>query len=345
MAADAVSDIDAMRLRNPVWPAPAKLNLMLHITGRRADGYHELQTVFQFLDLCDEVQFNISGDGRIRRLTGLADIPVEDDLVVRSARALQQASGTTRGVDILLDKRIPAGAGLGGGSSDAATTLHALNRLWKLDFDIDRLADIGLGLGADVPVFVRGFAAFAEGIDTGTDENKPHLLVMGTLGKAFGSFGAFVAGSGEWIETLIQHARTYIYTTALPPAQAAVSLAALDIVRNEPWRREHLSGLIRRFRSGCHERGIRLMPSATPIQPVLIGDNQRAIGIADHLRTHGILAFAIRQPTVAAGIPMILTSLLNAPPIMPVNGCGNGVGTGGPGGAGTITMCVSVAII
>jgi 4-diphosphocytidyl-2-C-methyl-D-erythritol kinase len=153
-----------MNTHNACWPAPAKLNLMLHITGRRADGYHELQTVFQFLDLCDELQFQISADGQIDRAEGLTSINAEDDLVVRSARALQQKTGTEQGVNIRVRKRIPAGAGLGGGSSDAATTLHALNRLWQLDLDVDQLADIGLGLGADVPVFVHGFAAFAEGI-------------------------------------------------------------------------------------------------------------------------------------------------------------------------------------
>ena len=153
-----------MSQRSPAWPAPAKVNLMLHITGRRKDGYHELQTVFQFLDLCDELQFKTNTDGRITRQEGPPDISSEDDLVVRSARTLQRESGSTLGVDIWLRKRIPAGAGLGGGSSDAATTLHALNRLWKLELDVDRLAVIGLTLGADVPVFVRGFAAFAEGI-------------------------------------------------------------------------------------------------------------------------------------------------------------------------------------
>jgi len=153
-----------MNERESAWPAPAKLNLMLHITGRRANGYHELQTVFQFLDLCDELQFKATTDGRVRRVAGPQDISDEDDLVVRSARALQQATGTAQGVEIRLNKCIPAGAGLGGGSSDAATTLHALNRLWTLDLDVDQLAGIGLELGADVPVFVRGFAAFAEGI-------------------------------------------------------------------------------------------------------------------------------------------------------------------------------------
>jgi len=146
------------------WPAPAKLNLMLHITGRRADGYHELQTVFQFLDLFDELQFETTSDGQINRIQGPPMINAEDDLVVRSARVLQQKSGTAQGVNIRVKKRIPVGAGLGGGSSDAATTLHALNRLWQLDLDVAQLADTGLSLGADVPVFVHGFAAFAEGI-------------------------------------------------------------------------------------------------------------------------------------------------------------------------------------
>ena len=147
-----------------VWPAPAKLNLLLHITGRRADGYHELQTVFQFVELCDALTFRANEDGRVRRLSGSVEISPEDDLVVRSARALKSATGTPLGVEIRVTKRIPAGAGLGGGSSDAATTLHALNKLWKLALDVDRLAAIGLTLGADVPVFVCGFAAFAEGV-------------------------------------------------------------------------------------------------------------------------------------------------------------------------------------
>jgi 4-diphosphocytidyl-2-C-methyl-D-erythritol kinase len=147
-----------------IWPAPAKLNLMLHITGRREDGYHQLQTVFQFVDLCDQLQFEITPDGQISRSKGPANISAEDDLVVRSAGVLQQVTGTEQGARISVSKQIPLGAGLGGGSSDAATTLHALNRLWKLNLSIDQLAEIGLGLGADVPVFVRGFAAFAEGI-------------------------------------------------------------------------------------------------------------------------------------------------------------------------------------
>jgi 4-diphosphocytidyl-2-C-methyl-D-erythritol kinase len=147
-----------------IWPAPAKLNLMLHITGRREDGYHQLQTVFQFVDLCDQLQFEITSNAQIIRSMGPANISAEDDLVVRSAGVLQQVTATGHGARISVNKHIPIGAGLGGGSSDAATTLHALNALWKLNLNIDQLAEIGLGLGADVPVFVRGFAAFAEGI-------------------------------------------------------------------------------------------------------------------------------------------------------------------------------------
>jgi 4-diphosphocytidyl-2-C-methyl-D-erythritol kinase len=148
----------------PAWPAPAKLNLFLHVTGRRADGYHELQTVFQFLDYGDELRFAPRDDGVLRRVNAVAGVPPERDLCLRAARALQQHAGCARGCDIHVDKRLPLGGGLGGGSSDAATTLVALNRLWQLDLAEDALAELGLSLGADVPVFVRGLAAWAEGI-------------------------------------------------------------------------------------------------------------------------------------------------------------------------------------
>lgn len=147
-----------------IWPAPAKLNLFLHITGQRSDGYHELQTVFQFLDYCDELRFTLCGDGQIERQTALAGVPAEQDLIVRAARLLQQETGTGRGVRIALNKRLPMGGGLGGGSSDAATTLVALNLLWGCGLSDDALAELGLRLGADVPVFVRGRAAWAEGV-------------------------------------------------------------------------------------------------------------------------------------------------------------------------------------
>jgi 4-diphosphocytidyl-2-C-methyl-D-erythritol kinase len=146
------------------WPAPAKLNLFLHVTGRRDDGYHQLQTVFQFLEYGDSVFISPRGDGRIVRADDLPGIPAEDDLALRAARLIQRASGCDLGADIRIDKRIPMGAGLGGGSSDAATTLVALNRLWNLGFTPDELAQLGLTIGADVPVFVRGHAAWAEGI-------------------------------------------------------------------------------------------------------------------------------------------------------------------------------------
>ncbi len=145
-------------------PAPAKLNLMLHILGRRADGYHELQTLFQFLDHGDELTFTLREDGRIRLVTDLPGVTHDDNLIVRAARLLQARSGCPLGADIELSKRLPMGGGIGGGSSDAATTLLGLDFLWQTRLGEDRLAELGLSLGADVPVFVRGRAAFAEGV-------------------------------------------------------------------------------------------------------------------------------------------------------------------------------------
>jgi 4-diphosphocytidyl-2-C-methyl-D-erythritol kinase len=155
----------ALKQQNPqAWPAPAKLNLFLHIVGRRPDGYHELQTCFQFVDLCDEVTIEVRADGRIRRTADLPGVAEDADLCVRAARLLQSAAGTPLGADISVLKRIPLGGGLGGGSSDAATCLVALNHLWQLHFTPEQLATLGLKLGADVPVFVRGRAAWAEGV-------------------------------------------------------------------------------------------------------------------------------------------------------------------------------------
>ena len=146
------------------WPAPAKINHFLHVTGRRADGYHLLQTVFQFLDLVDELSITASADGRIRCRRNYQQVEEQDDLVVRAAKLLQKLGGSTCGADIRVDKKIPIGGGLGGGSSDAATTLVALNCLWDTGLTTDQLAEAGLTLGADVPVFVRGFAAWGEGV-------------------------------------------------------------------------------------------------------------------------------------------------------------------------------------
>jgi len=151
------------------WPAPAKLNLFLHVLGRRPDGYHRLQTLFQFVDLCDELEIVPRDDGRLVRKAGPAEVPASEDLALRAAEALRSAAAERAegadalGADISLHKRIPLQAGLGGGSSDAATTLVALNRLWGLGFAPEDLARLGLRLGADVPVFVLGRAAWGEG--------------------------------------------------------------------------------------------------------------------------------------------------------------------------------------
>ena len=152
------------------WPAPAKLNLFLYITGRRADGYHNLQTLFQFLDHGDTLEITPDSSGNITLLTPLAGVADDDNLIVRAARMLQQAAAArgslpeNAGAQIALEKRLPMGGGLGGGSSDAATVLVALNHLWQTGLSVDELATIGVKLGADVPVFVRGHAAFAEGV-------------------------------------------------------------------------------------------------------------------------------------------------------------------------------------
>lgn len=166
---------------NQRWPAPAKLNLFLQITGRRDDGYHLLQTAFQFLSIADELEFRLRDDGVIHRVNEIKGISEDDDLCVRAARLLQSHTGTRQGADIILHKRLPAGGGVGGGSSDAATTLVALNHLWHTGLDPDALADLGLQLGADVPVFVRGHAAFAEGVGeklTPMDFPEPWYLVV-----------------------------------------------------------------------------------------------------------------------------------------------------------------------
>lgn len=154
-------------------PAPAKLNLFLHVVGRRPDGYHLLQTLFRFIDLNDTIHFRVRDDGQVRRVNRVEGVPEEQDLVVRAACLLQQETGCTLGADISIEKHIPMGGGLGGGSSDAATTLLALNRLWGLGLPRERLMQLGLSLGADVPVFVFGENAFAEGVG---EQLQPYAL-------------------------------------------------------------------------------------------------------------------------------------------------------------------------
>jgi len=155
------------------WPAPAKLNLFLHVVGRRTDGYHLLQTVFQFLDYSDQLDFSVRTDGQLLRQSNYSNIEPENDLVVRAAKALQTETSCDLGAEITVRKQLPMGGGLGGGSSNAATTLVALNQIWSLGLSTGRLAKIGLTLGADVPVFVRGHAAWAEGVGELLTEIEP----------------------------------------------------------------------------------------------------------------------------------------------------------------------------
>ncbi len=186
-----------------VWPAPAKLNLFLRITGRREDGYHELQTVFRLLDWGDEVRLRVREDGDVRRSGGASGVLECEDLVVRAARLLQEYTGCADGVDIDVAKRIPIGAGLGGGSSDAATVLVALNHLWRLDLDEDALAGLGLQLGADVPVFVRGRSAWAEGV-------------------------------GDRLSPISLPRRCYVVVDPLEPVSTAALFQAPELTRNAP---------------------------------------------------------------------------------------------------------------
>jgi len=163
------------------WPAPAKLNLFLHVTGQRDDGYHLLQTVFQLLDWGDTIHLQVREDGMIRRTGSVIGVAEDDDLVVRAARLLQETTSCSLGADIRTNKRIPMGGGLGGGSSDAATTLVALNSLWNCGLGVPALAELGSRLGADVPVFVQGRSAFAEGIGellTPLDLPDQHYVVV-----------------------------------------------------------------------------------------------------------------------------------------------------------------------
>lgn len=159
--------MDKMSLLPPgiqAFSAPAKLNLFLHVVGRRADGYHLLQTVFRFIDFSDQLAFVIRNDGVVKLMSSIPDLSEEDNLCVRAAKLLQARSGKSLGVEIYLHKQIPMGGGLGGGSSDAATTLIVLNHLWNINWDKTRLMMLGLELGADVPVFIHGENAFAEGV-------------------------------------------------------------------------------------------------------------------------------------------------------------------------------------
>lgn len=168
-------------LENVAWPAPAKLNLFLHVTGQREDGYHQLQTLFQFLDYGDRLRFRRRDDGKVQRVSSLKGVAEQEDLTVCTAKRLQSASDCKWGVEINVEKNLAMGAGLGGGSSDAATTLVILNELWGLGHSSRALAEIGAQLGADIPVFVLGKAAWAEGVGeklTPVDLPEPWYIVI-----------------------------------------------------------------------------------------------------------------------------------------------------------------------
>lgn len=156
--------MEMIDLEGPAWPAPAKLNLFLHVTGRRADGYHTLQTLYQLIDWGDEVRIEPTAGSTIRRMESDYEVPEHEDLVVRAAQLLQSETGCGRGAEIAVTKRIPMGSGMGGGSSDAATVLVVLNQLWGCGLGVKELAELGCSLGADIPVFVHGHTAMAEGI-------------------------------------------------------------------------------------------------------------------------------------------------------------------------------------
>lgn len=173
--------MEAVNTKLAAWPAPAKLNRMLRIVGRRADGYHLLQTVFQFLEHGDWLHFELRADGMILRDGEITGVPADADLSVRAAQLLQDVTGTRQGALIRIDKQLPMGGGLGGGSSDAATTLVALNHYWRTGLTLAELAELGLRLGADVPVFVHGRAAWAEGVGeqlTPLDLDEPWFVVL-----------------------------------------------------------------------------------------------------------------------------------------------------------------------
>jgi len=165
-----------------LWPSPAKLNLFLYITGQRANGYHELQTLFQFIDCCDMLDFKVTETAELILHSNISNVVADsDNLILRAAKSLQQTTGFTGGAEIWLDKRLPMGGGLGGGSSDAATTLVALNTLWNTQLSTEELAKIGLKLGADIPVFIHGFAAFAEGVGErlqAVNPSEPWYLII-----------------------------------------------------------------------------------------------------------------------------------------------------------------------
>ena len=210
------------------WPAPAKLNLCLHIVGRRADGYHLIDSLMQPIDWCDTLHFERRSDGRLARHDLGEPLP-PDDLCLRAARALKQAAGTPLGADISIEKRLPSGAGLGGGSSDAASTLLALNRLWGLDWPLERLLPIGLALGADLPFFLDGRPARVGGIGERLTPVAPRPAWFAVVKPAAGLETARVFGSAQ-VAKVVEAARI----AGFPKAERRLSDGSVQLGETEP---------------------------------------------------------------------------------------------------------------
>ena len=267
------------------WPAPAKLNLFLHVVGRRPDGYHLLQTVFRFIDRADQLRFTPRSDGQIVLATPIPGVAPETDLTVRAARLLQEASACQQGATIHLEKNLPMGGGLGGGSSDAATVLLALNHLWQTGLTRQQLEKLGLQLGADVPVFVHGRNTFAEGVgEAFSDVELPDETYL-VLHPAVNVPTAAIFGAPELKRD----------TPAISPAQwrhgdghndlEAVACARFPLVAESlDWLKRHAKGAMMTGSGACVFAGFGTQESAEAVfQQLPFGMNGwLAAGLAQH---------------------------------------------------------------
>jgi len=279
------------------WPAPAKINLFLHVTGRRDDGYHTLQTLFQFLDFGDGLSYLVRRDGVVRRVFGMTAVPEGEDLAIRAAQRLREYAGIRGGADIAVTKRLPAGGGLGGGSSDAATTLVALNHLWQAGLDRADLKEIALELGADVPVFVHGHAAWAEGVGEWLTDAEPrepwYLVIVPPVSVPTASiFGApeltrdrapitirdFLSGGGENVcEMPVRHrfpavaeALDWLAAQGVQPHLSGTGASVFAAFRDESEARLARASLPSRW-NGFVARGANRSPLATRVRALVEG--------------------------------------------------------------------------
>ncbi len=267
------------------WPAPAKLNLFLHVVGRRADGYHLLQTVFRFIDRADTLRFAPRADDQIVLATPIPGVPPDSDLTVRAARLLQQATGCTQGATISLDKRLPMGGGLGGGSSDAATVLLALNHLWQTGLSRPALEKLGLGLGADVPVFVHGRNTFAEGVgEAFTDLELPAASYL-VLHPAVNVPTAAIFGAPE-----LRRDTPPIEAAEWRPGQGHNDLEAVacskfpEVAAHLAWLKQHAPAAMMTGSGACVFAGFARRSAAEAVFRALPAgiDGWLADGLAEH---------------------------------------------------------------